>query len=147
MSSPIPAIYKSIVRSLTDTIEDLNTKGLYPHPIEYHNWEERTPETQLPQTTLIGTDGFSFDENQDFWMIRYALAISSYRDTNLLTEIELIGLIQDRYGEGKKIDLLSLSDGAVASELVVSAFKVQPMAQSEQRNYRTIGIELLRTGS
>lgn len=147
MSSPIPAIYKSIIRATTDLIEAANAAGLYPQPIGYHNWEERTPETQLPQSTLIGVDGFSFDENGGFWVIRYALAVSSYRDTNLLTEIDLIGIIQDRFGEGCKVDLLQLSDGAVASELVVSAFKVQPMAQSEQRNYRTIGVELLRTGT
>lgn len=147
MSSPIPAIYKSIIRSLSDTIEAINAEGLYPEQISYHNWEERTPETQLPTHTLIGTDGFSFDENGDFWIIRYALAVSSFRDTNLLTEIELIGKLQERYGEGKKVSLLELTNGEIASELVVSAFKVQPMAQSEQRNYRTIGIELLRTGT
>lgn len=147
MSSPIPAIYKSVIRATTDLIEAANAAHLYPQPISYHNWEERTPETSLPQSTLIGVDGFSFDENGGFWVIRYALAVSSYRDTNLLTEIDLIGIIQDHFGEGCKVDLLRLSDGAVASELVVSAFKMQPMAQSEQRNYRTIGIELLRTGT
>lgn len=147
MSSPIPAIYKSIIRSISDLIETVNAGSLYTEAVGYHNWEERTPETQLPNHTLIGTDGFSFDENGGFWIIRFALAVSSYRDTNLLTEVDLLGLIQDRYGEGCKIDLLRLSDGEVASELVVSAFKVQPMAQSEQRNYRTIGIELLRTGT
>lgn len=120
---------------------------MYPENISYHNWESRSPEENLPSHTLIGTDGFSFDENAGLWIIRFALAVSSFRDTNLLTEIELIGYLQERYGEGKKIDLLRLSDGAVASELVVSAFKVQPMAQSEQRNYRTLGIELLRTGT
>jgi hypothetical protein len=146
MSSPIPAIYKSIVRSISDVIEVINAKSLYPEAIGYHNWEERTPETELPASTLIGTDGFGFDENEGRWLIRFALAISSYRDVNLLTEVELLGLLHDRYGEGKKIDLLSLSDGAIASELLVSQFKVQPMAQSEQRNYRVIGIELLRTG-
>lgn len=128
-------------------IETINSVGLYDNDIEYHNWEERTPETQLPQRTMIGVDGFSFDENGGFWVIRFAMAVSSYRDINLLTEIELIGAIQERFGEGCKIDLLELSNGEVASELVVSAFKMQPMAQSEQRNYRTLGIELLRTGT
>lgn len=128
-------------------IETINTEGLYPEDIDYHNWEERTPETKLPQKTLIGTDGFAFDENEGRWIIRFALAVSSYRDTNLLTEIELIGMIDERFGEGKKLDLLKLADGSIASELVVSSFRVLPMAQSEQRNYRTIGIELLRTGT
>lgn len=146
MSSPIPAIYKSIIRSVSDTIDVLNASQLYPEQVGYHNWEERTKETILPQHTLIGTDGFSFDENEGRWIIRFALAVSSFRDTNLLNEIEMIGMIQERYGEGCKIELLSMDDGSVQNELVVSAFKVQPMAQSELRNYRTIGIELLRTG-
>lgn len=146
MPSPIPPVYKSIVRAITDTIEWINTKGLYPQQVGFHNWEERTPETQLPQTTLIGVDGFGFDENEGRWIIRFALAVSSYRDINLLTEIELIGLLEEKFGEGEKINLLRLSDGAIASELVSAAFKVMPMAQSEQRNYRTIGVELLRTG-
>lgn len=146
MSSPIPAVYKSVIRATSDMIEALNATGLYT-PIEFHNWEERTPEANLPQLTLIGVDGFSFDENQDLWIIRYALAVSSFRDVNLLNEVELIGDIHERLGEGKKINLLRLTDGEIESELVVSAFKMQPMAQSEQRNYRTIGIELLRTST
>ena len=147
MKSPIPAVYKSTIRAISDLIEDVNAQGLYPTALQYHNWEERTPEVQLPQTTLRGLDGFAFDENGGFWLIRFALALSSYRDANLLTEVDLVGLIHDRFGEGEKVDLLSLSDGEVASQLVVSAFKSMPMGQSEQRNYRTINIELLRTGT
>lgn len=146
MPSPIPAVYKSIVRATSDLIDALNASGLYGL-IGYHNWEERALETTLPNNTLIGVDGFSFDENDGRWIIRYAMAVSSFRDINLLNEIDLIGAIEERFGEKEKIDLLQLSDGAIASELVVSAFKMLPMAQSELRNYRTIGIELLRTGT
>ena len=147
MSSPIPAVYKSIIRAVSDAIDVINADPLYPTPVEYHNWEERTPETQLPQTTLIGTDGFGFDPNEGRWIIRFALAVSSYRDANMLTEVELIGKLDDIFGEGKKINLLSLSDGAIASELLVTQFRVMPMSQSELRNYRTIGMELFRTGT
>lgn len=115
--------------------------------MDYHNWESRADENKLPKMTLIGTDGFSFRENQGRWLIRFALAVSSYRDANLANEIELIGAIQDRWGEGQKVTLLDVTDGSVDSEMVVSEFEVMPMAQSELRNYRTIGIELLRTGS
>lgn len=92
-------------------------------------------------------DGFSFEENEGRWTIRYALALSSYHDVNLLNEVDLIAKIHERFGEREKVDLLQLSDGAVASELVVSAFRMYPMSQSEQRNYRTFAIELLRTGT
>jgi hypothetical protein len=146
MTSPIPAVYKSVIRAVSDMIDTINTQGLYSEPVGYHNWEERTPETQLSQNTLIGVDGFSFDENGGFWLVRFSLAVSSFRDTNLLTEVELIGDIQEIFGEGQKVNLLELSNGEIAGELVVSAFKMMPMAQSEQRNYRVLGIELLRTG-
>jgi hypothetical protein len=145
MSSPIPAVYKSIIRATSDMIDALNATGLYS-PIQYHNWESRGEESELPRDTLIGVDGFSFDENNGLWIIRYSLAVSSYRDINLLNEIELIGDIHDRLGQNEKVDLYDLSDGEVNSELVVTTFKMLPMAQSEIRNYRTIGIELNRTG-
>jgi len=146
MTSPVPAIYKSIVRATSDLIQDANASGLYGQ-IGYHNWEERGAEIDLPSSTLIGVEGFSFDENRGLWVIRYVLGLSSYHDTNLLNEIDLIGQIHERFGEDKKVDLLQLSDGAVASELVVSKFHVFPMSQSELRNYRTFGVELLRTGT
>jgi len=146
MTSPIPAIYKSIIRATSDLIRELNETGLYGQ-IAYHNWEERGAEQTLPKYTLIGVDGFSFIENDGLWNIRYALALSSYNDVNLLNEIDLIARIHERFGEREKVDLLQLSDGAVASELVVSTFRMYPMSQSELRNYRTFAIELLRTGT
>lgn len=145
-NSPIPAVYKSIVREITDMIEELNASGLHP-TLEYHNWENRANENELPKVTLIGLDGFTFDENEGRWLIRYAMGISSYLDENMLNEIELIGAIHERLGEGKKITLRNMIDGEAENELVVSAFKMMPMAQSEIRNYRTIALELLRTGS
>jgi len=39
-----------------------------------------------------------------------------------------------------------MENGEVASELIVSIFRMLPMSQSELRNYRTFGIELARTG-
>jgi hypothetical protein len=144
MPSPIPAVYKSMIRFVSDMIEEINADGSFPL-VAYHNWENRGDENTLPPITLIGLDGFSFDENQGRWIIRVALAISSYRDTDLLEEIDMIGFVQDRLGEGQKIDLLEMVDGTTVSQMVVSAFKMLPMGQSEIRNYRTIGLELLRT--
>jgi hypothetical protein len=142
----IPAVYKSIIRATVDMIEDLNQLSVVAPPIQYHNWEERGLEKNLPSTTLIGTDGFSFDENNGLWIVRYALAISSYRDANLLNEIELVGHISARFAEGAKVPLREMSAGEEVSELLVAEFKLFPMSQSELRNYRTIGIELARTG-
>jgi hypothetical protein len=146
MSSPIPGVYKSLVRAVTDMIEALNLEQVIEKPIEFHNWESRGEEANLPRSTLIGIDGFSFDENDGRWMIRFALAISSYLDANLLNEIELIGRIHETFGKNCKVALREMSAGEIVSELVVTEFRTLPMAQSEIRNYRTIGVELNRTG-
>lgn len=138
-------VYKSVIRSVTDLIRDINEAGLATPPAQYHNWENRANESNLPNTTLIGTDGFSFDENSGLWLVRYALAISSFRDNDMLNEINMLDFIHQRMGEKKKIPLREMVTGSEVNELMVSAFKVLPMGQSELRNYRTIGIELSRT--
>lgn len=130
---------------MSDLIEELNASGKFTE-IGFHNWEERGPELSLPKMTLVGVDGFSFDENDGRWLIRFALALSSYNDADLLNEIELAGAIHNRFKEGRKIALLDMENGEVASELIVSIFRMLPMSQSELRNYRTFGIELARTG-
>jgi hypothetical protein len=144
MTSPIPAIYKSIIRATSRLIADMNAAGV--GPISYHNWEERGEEIDLPKTTLLGVDGFSFDENQGFWIIRYALGLSTYNDANLSNEIDMVGYIHDRFKEGNSVELLDLATVTADNILHISDFKVMPMGQSELRNYRTIGIELLRAG-
>lgn len=145
--SVIEPVYKSIMRHVTDLIDELNSLGTFSDEIQWHNFESRNDENDLPKTTLLGLDGFSFDENQGFWIIRVALAISSYRDLNLLDEIELIDAIHRRLYEGAKIKLLEMTDADEVNELVVTNFVMLPMAQSELRNYRTIGMEIKRTGT
>lgn len=142
----IEPVYKSIIRSVTDVIEEINDLDLVEGDVVYHNFEERSNEDNLPPTTIIGTDGFSFDENNGLWLIRYALAVSSYKDANLLREIKVIDYLQQRFGKGKKIKLLEMDAGDQVSELVVEEFRVPPMGQSEMRSYRTILLELARTG-
>jgi hypothetical protein len=144
--SIVSPIYKSIVRDLTEAIEAINAIGVFK-TVEFHDFESRNDENALPRTTLLGIDGFSFSENGGLWIVRFALALSSYRDMNLHEEIELLDEIQKHYGEGQKINLLDMHDGSIANEMVVTQFEVMPMAQSEQRNYRVIGLEIKRTGT
>jgi hypothetical protein len=144
--SVIEPVYKSIIRRVTDMIDDLNALGQF-RELTWHNFESRNDENELPQTTLIGLDGFSFDENQGLWIIRVALGISSYRDLNLLEEIELINAIHSHIYEGAKVPLLEMDNGDEVNELVVTNFVMLPMAQSELRNYRTIGLEIKRTAT
>jgi hypothetical protein len=145
-TSIIKPIYKSILRWTTDLITDLNALGTLPL-IEYESWESRFDENTLPQTTLLGIDGFSFSENRGLWEISFALGLSSHKDANLLHEIDILDEIQIRTGEGSKIPLLEMNLGEEVSELNIFTWQLLPMAQSELRNYRTIGIEAHRTGS
>jgi len=141
----IAPLYKSIVRRTSDLIDEMNATGRYP-PLAYQDWESRGDENALPRMTLLGVEAFGFEENRGLWLIRFGLGISSFRDANLLNEVEMISYLQTRMGEGCKVPLLD-SLGLLESELVVTEFQMLPMSASELRNYRTIGIELKRTGT
>ena len=142
--SPIPMIYKSVIRHIVDLIGEISsTTG--NHEISYHDWESRSDENELPKQTLIGMEGFTFTENKGLWVVRFGIAVSSYQDTNLLNEIEMLGLIHDSTGEGSKVKMLDPIEGEEVTEMVVAAWDLSPMGQSQFRNYRTVSIELLRT--
>lgn len=144
----IAPIYKSILRYVADTITEINASGDYPQVL-YHDWESRGDENALPRATLIGVEAFGFRENRGLWEIRFGLGISSHRDANLQSEIELIDFLQQRFGEGCKVPLYEIVADAAeqVSELVSTDFESLPMSQSTYRNYREIGIELKRTGT
>lgn len=143
-TSPIPSIYKSIIRHIVDLIGEISvTTG--NQNIQYHDWESRSDENDLPKKTLIGVEGFTFTENKGLWVVRFGIALSSYQDVNLLNEIEILGIIHESTGEGSKIRLLDPVEGEELSEMVVAAWDLSPMGQSQLRNYRTISIELMRT--
>ena len=142
----IAPLYKSVLRHTSDMIDAITATGRFP-PVGYRDWESRGDEDQLPRITLLGVEGFGFRENQGLWDIRFGLGISSYRDTNLLNEIEMISYIQNQwFGEGCKVPLLN-ELAEIQSELVSTDFEMLPMSQSEIRNYRTLGVELKRTGT
>lgn len=145
MVSPLTPIYKSLVRHVTDLIDDLNASGDYG--IQYHAWETRGEEDSLPKTTLMGLDGFQFEENTGLWVIRCSITVSSYQDATLFKEFEVLDGIFDWFGEKKKVPLRDMDTGDEESQLVVTAFEVAPMAQTLLRNYRTVPIELKRTSN
>lgn len=142
--SIVAPVYKSIMRAASDLIEQWNASHDSPK-LYYQDWESRSDEAKLPKATLLGIDGFSFDENEGRWLISFALGLSSFKDANLLNEIEILDWLQREVGQGQKIKLYEMEAGEEISELVVTTFQILPMAQSELRNYRTIGIEMKRT--
>lgn len=144
----IAPIYKSILRYTSEVITEINSLGTYPE-VGYHDWEARGDENTLPRMTLIGIEGFGFRENQGLWEIRFGLGVSSFRDANLLHEIEILDFLQTRFGERCKVPLYDVTDNTAVqvSELVSVDFQTLPMSQSTYRNYREIGIELKRTGT
>ncbi len=146
MTSIVAPIYKSIVRHISDLIEEINSTPGLP-AVLYQDWESRADEAKLPRQTLLGLDGFAFEENRGRWLISCGLGLSSYRDSNLLHEIELIDFIQQRMGENSKIPLREMILGEEVSELIITTWNLLPMAQSELRNYRTMGMEIRRTGA
>lgn len=143
--SVIPHIYKSIIRNTMDLISQIgNTTG--NQDIAFHSWDARVEEDKLPRQTLLGPEGFNFEENGGLWVIRYGLTLSTWQDVNLLDEIEIVGLIHDATGEKTKVPLLSEVDGSEVGELICSAWVLAPGVQTSLRNYKSISVELLRAG-
>lgn len=142
----ISSIYKSIQRHTLDVVEEIK-QSLAHQNISYWSWESRADENELPKETLLGIGDFQFEENRGLWVVRYSLGLSTWNDMHLHGEMEMLDIIHARTGERAKVPLLDSASGGVISEMVVSAWQLAPMAQSEIRNYRTISIELLRTDS
>lgn len=145
MSRLVSTIYKSLLRSVSDLIKEVNDTTAVD--AEYRAWEARDDEDKLPQKTLIGLNGYNFDENAGLWIIRFGITISSLNDANLMNEADILDIIHEQYGFQKKVNLRDPETGNIISELYVAMFHIMPMTQSELRNYRTVGIEVLRTDS
>lgn len=139
-------LYKSVVRAVGDLIKDIQST-MPDQAIEYWSWENRADEDQLPRVPLLGVNGFNLHENLGLWIVRFGITLSTVDDANLLLEADLIDMIHDRFGEHKKISLRDPIDASVISELVSVNFEVLPMGQTQVRNYRSVGIEVRRTGT
>ena len=141
----ISRIYKSLVRHVSDMIEELNASGAFG--ITYHVWEARGEEDKLPKNILVGVDGFNFHENSGLWIVRFSISLSSYQDTLLLREAEILDGIHAWFGEKQRVPLRDPETGDEDNQLVVTDFEIAPMAQTMLRNYRTVSIELKRTAN
>ena len=66
MSKLYSTLYKSVVRAVNDLVKDLQATA---PDLQYHSWESRDDEDQLPRVPLIGVNGFNFHEKRtDFGM-------------------------------------------------------------------------------
>lgn len=113
---------------------------------QYWAWENRTDETALPHTALIGLADFSFDDSSKIWVSRFSIVFSTYRDVNMLNESYALDVIYDKAKRLNKIPLLENHTGQVFSEAIITAMTIQPTDQSMIRNYRPISIEIHPTG-
>lgn len=145
MNRPYSTCYKSVVRAVNDTIKDIQIAT--GHQLKYWDWENRMDEDKMPRETLFGVNGFSWEENGGLWLIRFGITLSMVDDDNLIGEAEIIDIIHERFGEKQKIKLRDPDNGDETNELVSVAFEVLPMGPTQVRNYRSIGVEVLRTGT
>jgi hypothetical protein len=143
----IESLYKSLIRHVQETIEVIQTQGISPG-LAYYSWDSRGEVSETEHTDLIGLAGWSFHENGGLWEVRSGLTLSTFNDENLFREMKILNVIHDMWGEGCKVPMVDKDTGVEFTELVVSDFDMLPGgAGAEQRNYRPIGIELLRTSS
>lgn len=146
MAKVLSTIYKSTLRAINELVKDVrDTTG--DHDIRYWAWEARADEDKLPHVTLIGLEGYHFQENAGLWVLRFGVTISTYNDANLLNEAEILDVVHEHFGFQKKMPIRNPDTGEIENELYCSDFEVSPMGQSELRNYRTISVEFLRTAN
>jgi hypothetical protein len=142
----ISSIYKSLVRHIQDTIENIQTSGVSPD-LTYHAFDSRGEDAELVSNDLIGLAGWAFEENGGLWEIRAGITISTINDENLFREIEIVDAIHDMFGEDCTIPMRDPRTGEEYTQLVVTEFEMMPAGQSEKRNYRPIGLSLRRTSN
>lgn len=146
MSFKISFIYKSVIRHLMDAVDDMRANGVSVD-LTYFAFDTRGEKAEMEDTDLLGLAGWSFDENRGLWLIRCGINISTINDENLFREMEIIDALHDYFGETNTIPMRDGDTGEEFTQLVVSHFEMMPPLQSEKRNYRPIGLELLRTSN
>lgn len=143
--SPLSPIYKSLIRYITNLIEEANSTT--PHELHYWSWEARAEIDKLDKANLMGLEGFNFDENAGLWITRFGVGLSTYEDVNLLNEIEILDLLYEKFHYGVRVPILDTRTGEEIDVMKIVAFEVSPMQQTQTRNFRTISCEMLRTSN
>lgn len=146
MAFQISSIYKSLVRHVMDAVDGIRDAGISPD-LSYYAFDSRGEQAELETVDLIGLAGWSFNENRGLWLIRAGINISTLNDENLFREIAIIDAIHDAFGEDCTVPMRHPETGEEYTQLVVKEFELMPASYSEKRNYRPIGLELLRTSN
>lgn len=143
----LESLYKSLIRHVQATITAVKAEGISTN-LAYYAWDSRGEVSEADHTDLIGLAGWSFKENGGLWEVRSGLTLSTYNDVNLFREIKIMNVIHNFWGEGAKVPMVDKDTGVEFTQMVVSDFDMLPGGGgAEQRNYRPVGIELLRTSS
>lgn len=143
MPSPISRIRKSLTRHLMDMAVEYST--LNGQPLTYYDWEQRAEENTYPQNAMIGLNGFNFEENGGLWIVRFGISVSTYLDTGLFEEGDILDCVFDWFHEKSMIPLRDMLTGDENEMLYVTAFEIAPMLPTQLRNYRTVSVEAKRT--
>lgn len=137
-------IYKSLVRHLNDTLDDAKEK--VSTEVAYYAFDSRGDISEMEVRDLVGLGGWTFKEDNGLWIVHVGITVSTLNDEHLFREMDIVDTIHDFWGEGKTVRLLNTL-GDEVGQLVVSDFEMMAAGTSEKRNFRPIGIELLRTGN
>lgn len=143
MTFRVSNIYKSLVRQIND---DLVRARVASPAIKYHSWDTRGEDAELESVDLAGLAGWTFKEDRGLWVVHCGITISTINDDHLLREIDLVDVFHDTWGEQNVIPLRD-DVGVEMSQLVVDDFELLVAGTSEKRNYRPLGMTLLRTSS
>ena len=138
-------LIRCLLRFTNDLVDTLN-EAIPNGDVQYWSWENRTEETALPHTNLLGLADFSFDDASKIWISRFSLVYSSYRDANLLNESFVLDVLYDSIKRLDKIPLRDNNDGSIVSEAIITACSVLPSDTSLLRNYRPFALEIQSTG-
>lgn len=143
MAFKISNIYKSLVRQIVDTMEE--ARGVSPD-LQYFAWDSADEVAELPNHDLIGLAGWTFSENRGLWQVHAGITISTLNDLNLFRETDLVDIVHDKWGEKCPIPLRD-DAGTEIAQLVVEEFELLAAGRSEKRNFRPIGLTLLRASN